>query len=43
MYYYTHYHVLHVTLDLGGVGTGEFLCPENEGRDGAGTHGQQRD
>ena len=33
---YTHYHALHVTLDLGGVATGEFLSPENEGRDGAG-------
>lgn len=41
LYYDTHYHALHVTLDLGRVGFGEFLRPENEGRGGAGIHGQQ--
>lgn len=43
LYYYTHYHALHVTLDLGRVGLGEFLRPENEGRGGAGMHSQQRE
>lgn len=43
LYYYAHYHALHVTSVLGGVGTGEFLSPENEGRGGAGADCQQRD
>ena len=43
LYYHAHYHALHITVDTGGVGTGQSLSLENEGRGGVGAHGQQRE